>query len=544
MNNLKFIYVVFAFVFFAGCGAPVPRVNYEKQAAAAGVGRGTCEDPFELAAGQEVESSTEGLAHALQGPCIQGKAPEAVYRVEIDEPGTLTAEVEATFDSGLYLLDACDREAEVLACNDDYEMKSGRSKISVSLGPGVYFLVVDGFGTMSGEYTLKSGVTARMQPDALCAEAPLLQPDKDISGNTSAASDTFHGTCAHGSRGPDKVYRVKIEEPSRVRFFLETPDFDGVLHLHKGCPGESVEIGCNDDFGDNRSSMIMADLDQGTYILVADGFDGMDAGAYMLRMEAFSHSEAASPDDTCEGAGAIEGISKEMEQVVFVKGSTFRAGDTFQPVCVPSPGGPDVFRSFHLDFPSIVSIKTISTHFPGLVISIVKGCAGKDLACQVESLETMLPGGDYILAVDSLGADQLGDFELEMGIQSVEALKKICAGGSKLVDGKLLKGAAKGKGSFMGSCGGFGFGPENVHVLELKKKSSVRIEVNPGGFDSVIYIRRSCEAKSSEVACNDDAGSTKQSVIETALEKGTYYVFVDGCKENDFGNYTIRAVIK
>ncbi len=259
-------------------------------AAGAGGQAGTCADPYLLEPGQEVTSSTGGLSHELQGPCIQGKAPEAIFKVQIEQPTSFVAELETVFDSGLYMLDRCDREAEVLACSDDFEMRSGSSRIQVSLDPGVYYLVVDGFGEMSGEYTLKSSVIARMSPDAMCSGAPALEPGKLVEGSTAGKPDTFHGSCSQGTKGPDMVYAVEIAETSQVRFLLETPNHDGALHLHKDCPGSSLELGCNDDFETNKKSMIHVRLDPGSYMLVVDGFDGMASGDYALRMDAFSDS--------------------------------------------------------------------------------------------------------------------------------------------------------------------------------------------------------------------------------------------------------------
>jgi hypothetical protein len=517
---------------------------WKKEGPGGAGGKGTCDAPFPLEIGKQVKASTKGLGAVLQGPCIPGEAPEAVYRVEVEEAGSFFAQLDASFDGGLYVLEACGPESDTLACSDDTDLKSGASRVSVSVSPGVYYLVVDGFGTMAGEYTLTSGVIPAGQADALCAEAPPLVPGQEVKGTTKDLPDTFHGSCAEGSKGPDRIYAVEIAEPSRARFVLETPDFDGVLHLVKGCPGPDPEIGCNDDFGDNKRAMIQAELQPGSYTLVVDGFDGMEAGPYTLRMDTFGPSTPKTPDDACGSAAAIEGIETADDQVVALKGSTFKALDDVQPACAPSPGGPDLFRTFHLEASSVVSVEAAATDFPGIVFSVLEGCGGESLACQVESLETTLPAGDFVLAVDSLGGDQLGDFELTVRIEKVEMLRKKCAAGPPLANGKLLKGTTAGKGSFTGSCGGLGYGPESVHVLKLQKKSAVRIEVNPEGFDSVIYIRKTCEEKSSEAACNDDAGSTTQSVLETTLEKGTWYVVVDGCKDTDAGKYTIRAIVK
>ena len=55
---------------------------WKKEGPGGAGGKGTCDSPFPLEIGKPVKASTKGLAAVLQGPCIPGDAPEAVYRVD------------------------------------------------------------------------------------------------------------------------------------------------------------------------------------------------------------------------------------------------------------------------------------------------------------------------------------------------------------------------------------------------------------------------------------------------------------------------------
>ena len=58
-------------------------------------------------------------------------------------------------------------------------------------------------------------------------------------------------------------------------------------------------------------------------------------------------------------------------------------------------------------------------------------------------------------------------------------------------------------------------------------------------YDGAIYIRRNCTDMSTEVACNDDSGDNRHSIVDTVLDRGTYYVFVDGFANRSQGSFTM-----
>ncbi|MDX9720149.1 MAG: clostripain-related cysteine peptidase, partial [Myxococcota bacterium] len=65
-----------------------------------------------------------------------------------------------------------------------------------------------------------------------------------------------------------------------------------------------------------------------------------------------------------------------------------------------------------------------------------------------------------------------------------------------------------------------------VYVFSLTQTVTVSFESS--GFDTVLHLRRDCAQPSSEVACDDDGGSSMGSFLQATLTAGTYYLFVDG----------------
>lgn len=76
---------------------------------------------------------------------------------------------------------------------------------------------------------------------------------------------------------------------------------------------------------------------------------------------------------------------------------------------------------------------------------------------------------------------------------------------------------------------------ELVYRFEVPQKQRAVVEVAPR-YDSVVYLRKDdCADADAEIACNDDAphshGSPSPSRLDEILDPGTYYLFVDGYRE-------------
>ena len=121
--------------------------------------------------------------------------------------------------------------------------------------------------------------------ETACRSAPLLRPGMQVSANTTSSTDRFQATCAAGARSADQIYRLVIRRRSMVRIASEQADFDGALYLRRDCMDAVTELGCNDDAGDNRHSIIETVLEPGTYFVFVDGFAESNQGAYTLDVD-------------------------------------------------------------------------------------------------------------------------------------------------------------------------------------------------------------------------------------------------------------------
>ena len=79
-----------------------------------------------------------------------------------------------------------------------------------------------------------------------------------------------------------------------------------------------------------------------------------------------------------------------------------------------------------------------------------------------------------------------------------------------------MTGQTSGADEFQASCAGGARSPENIYRIVLRRRRRVRITVE-GNYDQALYLRRDCLDQSTEVACNDDHGDNRHSLIETTL---------------------------
>jgi hypothetical protein len=105
--------------------------------------------------------------------------------------------VNSGFDGALYMLGACGEMGTEIACNDD-SPNTSRSQVEAALDPGTYFVVVDGYGTASGEYEVTATVSEMASLEQVCRQAATLTAGRPVTGSTSGQPSYFTATCAGG----------------------------------------------------------------------------------------------------------------------------------------------------------------------------------------------------------------------------------------------------------------------------------------------------------------------------------------------------------
>lgn len=98
-----------------------------------------------------------------------------------------------------------------------------------------------------------------------------------------------------------------------------------------------------------------------------------------------------------------------------------------------------------------------------------------------------------------------------------------------------------------GSCHASG-GRDIIYQLDLTAPRRVRFETTDpgtgGGFDTSLHVRTTCGDGATEVACNDDGGTDTLSRIDTDLQQGTYFVYMDAYSGSHSGDYRLEVDVR
>ncbi|AKF05588.1 hypothetical protein [Sandaracinus amylolyticus] len=499
-------------------------------------GPGTCEEPYPITAGTAARGDTTSGDSVITGTCLGGgNAPEHVYSFTLDQRSMVSAVMNSVFDGSLYLLGACGESRSEIACNDDAPSTS-RSEIGATLEPGLYFLVVDGFGTAAGEYEVTLTTTAMQSVAEMCGGATTLSPGQPVAGTTAARADYFQGTCAGQTRSGDQVYAIDVAQRSRMRVRMQST-YDGALHVRRDCADASTEIACNDDFRDTRHSLITATVDPGRYYVFADGYATGATGDYSLMAELAPATGTGAASDTCASPGAhVAGQDLIAD--------TFTAADDLAGSC-GGQGAPDVVYRLDVRSRTRIRARFLDQEFaPVVYLQSACGTQTSELFCVDGSagapIDQTVQPGTYFLVVDGQNADAFGSAQISLQLDDLGALDQSCRSAPQIRPGRQITGDTTGSTDrFQATCAGNAQSPDLVYRLQLRRRQRVRISSEQTDFDGAIYVRSDCIDANTEVACNDDAGDNRHSMIEVVLDPGNYFVFVDGYATGNQGRFTL-----
>ncbi|HEY5948153.1 MAG TPA: hypothetical protein VIV40_21805, partial [Kofleriaceae bacterium] len=344
------------------------------------------------------EGDTSTSSNDATPSCAWSNAPERAQRFRIDSPSRVTAStVGSDYDTVLYLVPA-GQPGQQIACNDDSPGSLG-SSIDVTLPPGDYDVIVDGFGTAAGRASLEV-VTERLpSTNDSASTATWLAPRN--SGDTRDLHDDYAGACGGGD-SPDATHMFTLSSPALVTLSTGGSDFDTVLSLHQS----GLETVCNND-SDTGASFIEAVMQPGTYTVVVDGASESDTGRYLLTSE----TGAVPPSDHLFAPRTI------WRDGSFA-GSTSGFVNDLAGSCAPSEGGDAVF-ALSLDERAHVVLNTARSQYD-TVLHIRRVSDLAELACNDDANGTLqsaveldLDPGDYYVVVDGY-AGQTGAFSLQV----------------------------------------------------------------------------------------------------------------------------------
>lgn len=358
-----------------------------------------------------------------------------------------------------------------------------------------------------------------------------------VSGSTDGEGDDYTLPCGSPRPSGDDEW-VFVPPRSAVYRFHVTADYDSVLAVLRG-GDETDSVGCNDDYGSTRESLVSAALDAGVrYVVVVDGYHGAQ-GSYELTVTELQPVQ--------RGGALVLGQS--------VSGSTTGEPDGYTPPCGSVAGSGDVAYTFTPTTTGQYELyveaeydNTLAVYGPDQATPI--GCNDDYGAIgRSQVVASLMAGQTYTVVVDGYGGRE-GTFTLvarpvappEPPPSDTAALAGLCEAAPVLQGGSTSGEIQAGPSQAHLSCGGGGRGAEAIYRVEISEPSSLAVQ-EESGFDAVLELRRGCTGGAQVLACVDDAPDTRHSAIAARLEPGTYYLIVDAHGPDGGGPFTLSTTI-
>jgi hypothetical protein len=507
---------------------------------------GTCESPVPLAA-ETVNGSTRSGASLNTGSCDHSDAREMVYELDVPRRRRVTIDVDAHFDSVLYIRkDDCTDESAEVDCNDDSPTGDrNQSRIERVLDPGKYFVFVDGYNQESGAYKLTVSTSDVVALSDACRRAPRLAPGAVVAATTEGAADDFEASCGGGAAGPDAPWRFDLASRERVRLIEHSDEVAPVVHVRRACGDPESEVACGESRPGTNDAALTGVFDPGAYTAFADARERDSAGRYTLSLETAPATGSGTAGDACGDAIPLAGSGGT------VPGDTFPARDDLSASCGGSGAADVVYR---LDVPrrSRFQASLRAEEAPHVLVAWRRcGDRTAELACG-PALDQVLAPGTYFVGVDGAIPDALGRYALEWTLQDLAAQSTACTGAPLLVDRRAVTGTTIGAGDrFATSCGVNDRavdGPDRVFRFALASRAKVKLELTATTFDAFLALRQSCKDAAgntggAQLACRAETDRTRTTDLEATLERGSYWVVVDGQSPNDQGAFSLRYSI-
>lgn len=512
------------------------------------VGEGTCESPHALVAGSFTGSTSHGHEDSEgEEGCDRSRGREIVYRMELTARKRLVIDVEARFDTIVYVRrDDC-LDGEQVACNDDNPSSNARqppSHVDAVLEAGIYWVYVDSSGD-SGSYRMSVQLQDVPTLADSCRQARPLTIGSQLNGTTHNSFDHAHATCGEDAKGRDSVYRFDLGQRSRVRILEHSDEFSPVIHVRRTCTDQQTEIGCFDFSGADSEAAFVGVLDAGQYSVFADGLDVEQDGRFTIEAMVGPEQGTGTQGDACVDAVPLTRSNPDVE------GDTFDARDDVAGKC-GGAGSPDVL--YRIDVPKRSRITARFLQQDGVHAMILQRACGdkaSEIACVTDDLDETLNPGTYYLAIDGTRADTFGRFGFDYRIKDVAAQDAACKQPPEIKSGATVTGTTVGAGDkFVTACAGRDdaqSSPDRVFRVVTTGRTHARFLLSTPNHDGVLSLRKVCQdpqgsvsGRAGEMTCNNDSDDSHHARIETVLEPGTYFIVVDGYGPTQEGPFTLE----
>ncbi len=548
-------------------------------------------------------STVGGEDNYAPGCSNDGAAAEVAFAVTVPQDTVVCVDSAGSdFDTIMYLRTTCDDPGAEIDCNDDAEDLGLQSEIEFQAVAGqTYYVFVDGFSGAEGEFVFTvahAPCGQEVLPEVcddnvdndndgdvdcddsdcegldLCAglpgtcASPLQGGVGEFTGSTSALPHEQSGTC-RDSVAPEAIYTFQFDVDTTLCADTFGSTFDTVLYAQTECGVSDGELECNDDAGVDLQSEIEFVAPAGQQVfLVVDGF-GTENGLYTLSVAegpcgVAVETECADNEDNdgdrlvdCDDQDCVDDpacvvLPEVCDDLEDNDGDNLIDCDdpdcAADPLCIAEPEN-------CIDF--------IDNDGDNLIDCEDPDCA-QEPGCQVETCDDLQDNdGDNLVdcddpdcAEDPLciepevedcddGADNDGDNLVDCDDPDCDGDAFCVDQAGTCADPFLIDRAGQFSGSNVGraddldgSCQGL-TGAEAVYAVQFNQDATVCLDTAGSGYDTVLYVRTTCDDANSDVVCNDDAIGLQSEVELDAVAGQLYFVVVDAFSTRE-GDYLLN----
>jgi hypothetical protein len=314
------------------------------------------------------------------------------------------------------------------------------------------------------------------------------------SGSTAGAQNLMGGaSCGGGgNNAPDVSFGFTAPASGTYQIDTAGSAFDTVLYVRDGtCSG--VQLACNDDANGTLQSLVSVSLSAGqSVVIVVDGYSTR-SGAFTLTIRSATNA-TATPSTTLTGTPTA---APSSTATVTHTPTTASTTPTQPPTTTPS---------------TTETVPHTATATPSTTLTGTPTAAPSSTATA-----THTPTGTPAITVTPTATPTLGTEcpQVDLGSMVPTSYSGSTAGAQNLMGGA--------------SCGGGGNNAPDVSFLFTAPASGTyQIDTAGSAFDTVLYVRDGT-CSGTQLACNDDANGTLQSLVSISLSAGqSVVIVVDG----------------
>ncbi|UQA59060.1 hypothetical protein [Polyangium aurulentum] len=206
-----------------------------------------------------------------------GQMLDHLYGFEVHETASYRFELAPAFDGVFQVQEFEPKGSYYRGIECAAARKGSKAALSLALGPGLYWVVVDGYRMdEAGPYALRVDLDtsdkAEIRPEQaekvapLCEAASILRIGDRVMGGFTSTPGGARASC--GALGGNVVHRFTVPTPMRLKL-VAAAHFRPAVEIRKACQGAAVAC-AKAPKGENEIEIVQ-DLEVGDYFVVLDG---------------------------------------------------------------------------------------------------------------------------------------------------------------------------------------------------------------------------------------------------------------------------------